>query len=374
MEHLSLLSQRGAIKKSSFLVKWIAMLLICALSTNMLLTANYLRKHNTNSTTNVFQVASVEHHLMPPNSNHDAQFAIAVISMGAIATSTNLVDRCLYSIRRRGKFQGYFVILTDHPERYMALTELDDKVVTLQTKEEDLKVMEGKLSIVMRFKRFKTLLMDYFDSDSRLDSVRTIVYMDYDIVVGQMLDMFWSDMDRLINEQTKAMTEGESSNKSGISYLYFFEEIWNSKRREPFHAGVMVLDRQASRRCLGVWREQIDSGKVSRDQQGLKLLNELMQNGTEHNCRLLHIHPREHLAFPTTESMLKREYATFIHITNTKRAMMINKDVQKEFLSDLLHLENGDDINGKDLTAVSVVPKAKTQERKAIKEAEKLES
>ena len=359
-EHLSLLSQRGAIKTSSFLVKLFAMLLICALYSHTFLAVDYLRRHNNNSTTNVFQEASVEHHLIPPNANHDARFAITVISMGAIATNTNLVDRCLYSIRRCGKFQGYFVIITDHPERHMVLTEQDDKVVILQAKEEDVKAMEGTLPITMRFKRLKTLLINYFDTDSRLDSVRTIAYMDYDVVVGKTLDMFWSDMDRLINEQTMAVTEGASSNTSDISYLYFFEEPWSSLL-EPFHTGVMVLDRRTSRHCLSVWREQIDCSKVLRDQTALKLLNEkllneLTQNGTEHSCRLLHIHPREHLAFPTKESMLKREYATFIHITNTYRATIIDKDVQKEFFLDLLQLDNGDYINGKDLTAVSIIP------------------
>ena len=39
----------------------------------------------------------------------------------------------------------------------------------------------------------------------------------------------------------------------------------------------MVLDRHASRHCLSIWRELINTDKIRRDQDGLTLLYDLTQ-------------------------------------------------------------------------------------------------
>ena len=286
------------------------------------------------------------------------QTAIVVIAMGDIATNTNLVERCLRSIRVRGQFEGHFVILTDHPERYTSLEQNDEYVTLLTAKNNDLFIQIENLSIVMRYKRFKTLLLDYVKVEPRLEHIQRLLYMDYDIVVGRNLNLFWNDFDNLI---------AKHDNKK--SYMYFFREDWNKQRREPFHAGVMVLDRDQSAVCLDVWRVQIDAGKVNRDQQGLKLLNDRIESGEESRCQMRYLEPRdEHLMFPTAESMQRNEHATFVHVTNTKRAKGIPSNVQKDYFTQLLQLDDGDE---SDLTKVHIVPKWKEQERKAKQKEEK---
>jgi hypothetical protein len=293
--------------------------------------------------------------------------AIVVISMGDMATNTNLVERCLKSIRTKGNFEGHFVILTDHPERYHTLEEADSLVNILVAKPDDVNVDIEGLSSVMRYKRFKTLLLDYFNDEPKLNSVQRVAYMDYDIVIGRDLSTFWTDMDGMIQKDEEA--EALPSSHPSPSYMYFFREDWNKQRREPFHAGIMVLDRQHSQKCLEVWRHEIDAGRVNRDQQGLKLLHDRITNGLEHSCQMRYIEQRDqHLLFPTSESMQNHEYATFIHVTNTKRAKFISASIQKDFFMQLLELDEQEDSG---LTEVHIVPKWKQQAKKAKQKKEK---
>eukprot|EP00984_Skeletonema_dohrnii_P013565 scaffold5612_cov108-Skeletonema_dohrnii-CCMP3373.AAC.3 len=49
-------------------------------------------------------------------SNHYAEtHAIFLISFGEQAADSTLVERCVLSLRRRGQWTGYIVLLTDAP-------------------------------------------------------------------------------------------------------------------------------------------------------------------------------------------------------------------------------------------------------------------
>eukprot|EP00956_Cyclotella_meneghiniana_P022557 scaffold42810_cov40-Cyclotella_meneghiniana.AAC.1 len=58
---------------------------------------------------------------LPPVSNHtiDKSHVIFLISFGEEAEASTLVERCVLSLRRRGQYSGYIIVLTDAPpERY----------------------------------------------------------------------------------------------------------------------------------------------------------------------------------------------------------------------------------------------------------------
>lgn len=64
--------------------------------------------------------------------------AIFLMSFGASASKSTLVERCVLSMRRRGDFNGPVVILTDAPvERYE--DAFDKNVFVINNKEEDMK-------------------------------------------------------------------------------------------------------------------------------------------------------------------------------------------------------------------------------------------
>ncbi len=63
--------------------------------------------------------------------------AIAMISFGESAAKSTLVERAVLSIRRRGKFDGQVVLITDAPEeRYNGV--FDENVIVMQSKDEDM--------------------------------------------------------------------------------------------------------------------------------------------------------------------------------------------------------------------------------------------
>ncbi len=68
----------------------------------------------------------------------DSNRAIALISFGEAASESTLLERCILSIRRRGKFNGQVIVITDAPkDRYAG--EFDENVTVLQAEEDDIR-------------------------------------------------------------------------------------------------------------------------------------------------------------------------------------------------------------------------------------------
>lgn len=69
--------------------------------------------------------------------SENSKRAIAMISFGESAAKSTLVERAVLSIRRRGKFNGQVVLITDAPEdRYDGV--FDENVIVMQSKDEDM--------------------------------------------------------------------------------------------------------------------------------------------------------------------------------------------------------------------------------------------
>ena len=136
-----------------------------------------------------FQVSSnlSDHHAMvvipTVPTIHDDQRAIFLISMGRQAAESKIVERFLMSTRRRGSWKGHVVLLTDAPhDRYRHLQHQDDHFIVMHPRPEHFNWNTKK---DMPYKRFKTYVLDYIDSEPRLDSVRLVYYLDVDIIVGK---------------------------------------------------------------------------------------------------------------------------------------------------------------------------------------------
>jgi hypothetical protein len=108
--------------------------------------------------------------------------AVAIISLAG-ATKTRLVERLVRSIRSRGEFNGYIVVITDQKGRYNDLQVVDENIVVIYPRAQDwddIPDEEFGKNIKMKYKRFKMLLPHYFDLDTRLQHMDKILYLDTD--------------------------------------------------------------------------------------------------------------------------------------------------------------------------------------------------
>lgn len=83
-----------------------------------------------------FEGVSVDDNLSA-KAEFESNNAIALISFGESAAESTLLERCILSIRRRGQFDGYVVVITDAPEeRYDGV--FDENVIVLKANEDDI--------------------------------------------------------------------------------------------------------------------------------------------------------------------------------------------------------------------------------------------
>lgn len=164
------------------------------------------------------------HHQQQPRDNESSFLSrkwtrntvVVTLSFGINATETNLLERLLYSLQTNGDWHGKIVILTDRQDYYQEklkaysstspkedpdhpLSSLDwNKILILPAREHDLyprnpyNVSRPYFDFVtesMRFKRFKTLILDYLDAyllpmDLRRN-YQHVLYLDVEIVVAR---------------------------------------------------------------------------------------------------------------------------------------------------------------------------------------------
>ena len=278
---------------------------------------------------------------------NQADRAIYLVSMGEKADDISLVQRCLISIRRKGNWRGYVVVLTNVKFQQMYQEKLgkidtylygnDSHIIALHPTFEQLKDTLTKAKRdSMKIKRFKTRALDVLEQDPRLDAVRLVIYMDIDIVVGRDLNSFLRQ-----TEKTYGLGDMKSEHHSE-SKLYLFED-----RNMPLHGGVMVMERNNSELCLEHWRNEQDTNPRQAFDQ-VALLHMYNQNqkqkGEDARCKVVQMQRGKHLAFPTEGYMtgkLKKSnpsFQTFVHVTNNQRAGKISAGVQTEFFVKVLEL------------------------------------
>lgn len=276
--------------------------------------------------------------------------AIALLSMGPDAADSTLVERCVISIRKRGRFFGPILLITDAPvDRYNnSLASQDWNLVVLQPLVSDWK---WELKRDMPYKRFKTYLLTFFTRDPRLHSVQSVFYLDIDIVVGQPL-LPWFEY---VEQRYFLPNSHQTTNDVSSSVMILFEG--NSS---PLQSGQFFMKRGHSEGCLERWRYHIDTHpKVHKDQASLTLMWEEQQQqqpqrGIAGNCTLIRMQQEPYLQFLSTKEMSRLQnggggggdaaasssfnYPTLMHIKNTQHANMIPDKLQKTFFQRLLDL------------------------------------
>jgi len=270
------------------------------------------------------------------------------LSVGEEAAKSNLVERCHRSARVRGKFEGYFAILTDAPEgRYADLMAIDDKFIVLQIDENDRRT---DIEPLMAMKIFKTLIPRYVYSHPMLQHVENICYLDFDIVIGRDMNQFFASfMERKLHDLMEL--------PSGTSTTYFFEEHHNaSLDGQMFHGGIFFLDKN-SVHCMELWGNEIVADghdQKQRDQISLTRTYKKIVNGEYSGCMLFRLLRGDDLLFPDDSDMKDQKVATFIHVTNTFRAATIPVEVQDQYFAYVLELSRNERKSGVSYTSRGV--------------------
>jgi hypothetical protein len=289
------------------------------------------------------------YHIMPLPKQFDTTHAIFLISFGDEAAKSTLAERCILSLRRRGAWDGYVVLLTDAPpERYQ--DEWDENVIVMHPLEKHLNLADGahleftKDNLSLKSKRFKTFIIDYVGMDKRLDSVELIYYLDIDIMAGDtMVDLF-SGLESKY-EVSREERDG------GLSKLYFFTPLSDEW---PLQGGTFIVERRSSRHCLELWRKEIDDMTVSgrgRDQDGLRNIYQRVQSGEEANCELVRMNNDNFISFPIPRTFTKitrqSSFPSLIHISNSVFAKWIDEDAQTAYIHKVLQLSEEEKLSRK---------------------------
>jgi hypothetical protein len=262
---------------------------------------------------------------------------ITMISMFKSPKKTLLVERCIRSIRKSGRFTGYIMVLTDPRgfKRYNYTMSWDPKTIVMSGLQEDLKPINA--TIVQRknmiAKRFKTLAVKYLEFDKRLAArTRYILYMDIDNVVANRLQPFFDDYYSLLLMRH----QNSHGNLTDSSYFFAYRDPGYQKNTS-WHGGLAMHHREHSIRCLDGWRREMDRQRFGYDQV---LLLRVLNNFPRHNC-VLHSLPDGHFELASRRNMRPKppiNMTTIVHITNTGRAKTIPHNLQARFVRRALKL------------------------------------
>jgi len=291
--------------------------------------------------------ASVEPVNDPQSHSSDAvdqtQRAIMLISFGKSAAEGTLLERCILSIRRRGQFQDAIVVITDAPaDRYKG--EFDDNVFVVKANEDDILYDHFKAT-GQKYKRFKTLLIDYFnglvDSEPQLDQIEYLYYMDIDMMMGASFPLLARGLDKIYR------TEHGDSTGDKVPKVFMFMDPHSGKF--ALNSGFIVINRHTSNPCLDSWKKAMDDNpEFQFDQQALNLV---VESGGS-TCKLIGMDSTGIVTFPASDRRLKRlmkdrRYYPLIHLFNSCFADKMSDKITKRFVAHVLLLSQAEKESGK---------------------------
>jgi hypothetical protein len=285
--------------------------------------------------------------------------AIFFISMGQAAASGKIVERCLLSIRRRGAWNGYVVLLTDAPhDRYLPSQQQDDHFIVMHPRPQDFKW--GDAINDVPYKRFKMMQLKYLDLDPRLNSVDLVYYLDVDIVVGAPLQDLFDYI------EGKYSILGNKRKDTSVAKAFFFT---GNYKNYPVQGGQFVLERSHSQYCMDQWLTTFDRlPNITKDQEALRVMHETQEGETskkknklnlfdwlfgrdkkekndihENKCELVLMEQMPHLFFPKRakpmqEMLNSTNYVTLNHFKNTGTAISSYQELQAAFIRALLDI------------------------------------
>lgn len=190
----------------------------------------------------------------------------------------------------------------------------------------------------MKYKRFKTLILDYVYSVKKLDDIEWVIYMDIDILMGAPLSEI---LQGALAKYHIGDTSIGSEDESHISRLYFFQDVPG-----PFFAnsGFFIINRHTSKVCLDLWRMEIDSHPQEKmDQTSLTAVARQHNLSTETECQMVVMEKKEYVEYAyhnnaLTKMMKESRYTNLIHIFYSSPRVKISDGVHQEFVSSVLQL------------------------------------
>lgn len=213
----------------------------------------------------------------------DLPFTVAAIAIGPIYNSW--AKSMIETLRSAGDFSGPIHILTDNPEQFRGLPAITTTLTT------------NPGADLLEIKKLKTGLLDIVDAEY-------VLYLDVDVLVGAPLRDWFNKVEAPLADYAAAT----------------FPQA--GKEGEPFHTGVMLLTRRASK-DLAAWREVLDSGHFDRDQPAFAAAV------TPSN---IYIMSDDDLLFPSRVDMEAETIRTFVHITFTGRQTGTPPSVLRRYL------------------------------------------
>jgi hypothetical protein len=173
--------------------------------------------------------------------------AVVFVAIGPAATS-HVLGWSIESVVDIGKWNGPIYVLTDQPEsvRDIVATELKLESLNIVPLETGDKMSWSLHSI--NAKLVKCRLLDLVP-----EQLRSILYIDGDVIVGQPLESFWKNLERIWNSGGGTRPEVslgmfEDCNAFTLGYCAGCD-TWNS--------GVVSIVRGKSDDCLNSWCEKL---------------------------------------------------------------------------------------------------------------------
>ena len=123
----------------------------------------------------------------------------------------------------------------------------------------------------MKYKRFKTLVLNYIEEVPELDDVEWVYYMDIDMLMGAPFDQLVKNLDEEYGIEGTAVDDEDNHTTSTI---YMFKDPNSVKF--AMNSGFIGMSRKNSKHCLDLWREEMGEGLVLFLQQFCKQLFTLL--------------------------------------------------------------------------------------------------
>mmetsp|Transcript_23434 Transcript_23434/g.43521 ORF Transcript_23434/g.43521 Transcript_23434/m.43521 type:complete len:345 (+) Transcript_23434:2-1036(+) len=290
--------------------------------------------------------------------------ALFAISMGSKAADSNIVERFVWSAVNIGQYDGWIVVLTDAPSgRYDVLSNWTDKAIVMRPEEEDIKTHYETAN--MKYKRFKTLVLDYVQRDSRLDNVELVYYLDVDIVFGYSIWSLFKGLEESYRIGAEYSNSSQVGKSKALGKMWMFQ---GNSNKWKIQGGQMILDRRQSQPCLDKWRELFDRNStqsIEKDQWLLMEMLEAQNNATKTRdysslaCEFVIMAQKPFIDFPTATYIkrksryLKRhkrkslKHAPLVHIRNDGNTNHLPEKDMMGFMMDVLQFQSTtEDVHG----------------------------
>lgn len=190
--------------------------------------------------------------------------ALVVMSMGEDAAHSKLVERFVWSARHQANFKGWIVLFTDARAGRYDNVESADTFIVIQPKPEHYNFqLQHKERIVGRL---KTYVLEYVESEDRLDDIQLVYFLDLDVMFGSDIAPLFKGLEARYAIGGALLSDDDEEGTSSSSQIWFFG---NNATNIP--EGMTILDRDVSQSCLKRYRYWIDQDlEAENDQMALR--------------------------------------------------------------------------------------------------------